>query len=93
MASAFVHPLGLNKSQFKLIQDCLWARTVVPNGHFLAASRWRLAAERLIERGYLTKAPPSAQPVPSISWAPVVFITDDNIDAYNRDLAKAQEAE
>lgn len=84
---AFQHPLGLNQSQFKLLTDCLWARTQVPNGHFLPASRWKNAAEKLIGLGYLTRAPRKDQPVPAHGWAPVVLITDENIDRYNSDLA------
>lgn len=81
---AFQHPLGLNHSQFKLIRDCMWARSQVANGHFLPAARWRRAAEKLIERGFLTKAP--EQPIPSHGWAPVVFISDENIATYNSAL-------
>jgi len=84
--TAFVHPLGLKASEFRLIRDCMWAWSQVSNGHYLPAQRWRKAAEHLIERGYLTRA--EAKFSPPTDWI-VVMITRENIAKYNADLAAA----
>jgi hypothetical protein len=81
----FVHPLGLGLAEWRLIRDCMHAWTLVPNGHYLPAQRWKKAAERLIARGYLTRA--EAQMSPPNDWI-VVVITKDNVACYNRDLRK-----
>jgi hypothetical protein len=33
------HPLGLRPAEWRAIRDCMWARTQVPNGHYLPAFR------------------------------------------------------
>jgi hypothetical protein len=84
------HPLRLKRSQMRLIRDCMWAWTQVPNGHFLPAPRWQKGARDLVARGYLTEAPAEAQPRPNFdgSWS-VYLITRENAEKYNADLRQA----
>jgi hypothetical protein len=83
----FEHPLGLKLSEWRLIRDSIWARTQVPNGHYLPSLKWHKTALRLIERGYLTRA--EHQFSPPTDWV-VVMITQENIANYNRDLRLAK---
>ena len=84
------HPIGLTISEFRLIRDCLHARTLVPGGNFLPATRWFAAARRMIKRGYLTKAPGKFEPNHG-DWI-AVRITKKNIEKYNLDLDLAIKA-
>lgn len=88
----FTHPLGLKAAEWRLIRDCMHAWKLVPNGHYLPATRWYAAAVRMIDRGYLTRAPGASQPVPHWPGWIVILITRENIQKYNADLKAAQEA-
>lgn len=90
---AFQHPLGLGKFEWEIIDRCLWARTVVENGFFLTSPSRRLAALRLIEKGYVTKAEPQIMHFGrDKDWGIVVLITQANIDKYNAGLVAATSA-
>lgn len=86
-AAPFAHPLGLKLAEWRLIRDCMWAWTQVPNGNYLPATRWARAAERMIARGYLTRA--ESQPTPPHRDWIVVLISRENIAKYNGDLSAA----
>ena len=45
---------GLNKMDSSVIRWALWARTMVPNGHFLTTERQQKAAARMVERGFIS---------------------------------------
>ena len=81
------HPLGLTVSQMRLIRDCMWAWTQVPNGHYLPNPRWAKQARDLIKRGYLTESTNRVSP-PAEDWI-VVLITRENAEKYNADLTQA----
>lgn len=87
MREPFVHPLGLKRSEYRLILDCWHAYEFVPNGHYLPATRWFKAAKRMIGRGYLTEVPGQLTP----SWPDwiVVVLTKENAEKYNADLQAA----
>lgn len=87
MTEKFTHPLGLKLSEFRLILDCLEAARIVPNGHYLPATRWNKAAKRMIKLGYLTEAPDQFSP-PQPDWI-VVFLSKENAEKYNADLNAA----
>lgn len=80
------HHTALRPRERTVLRNCLWARTQVSNGYFLTPSV--RSAERLIERGYLTKAPD--QPV---SFGPrfglVVLVEQDNLDKLFKDALAA----
>lgn len=85
MSAPFVHPLGLNLSEWRLIREAMGAYDYVPNGNYLPSPRWFKAATRMIERGYLTKVPDNFMP-PQPDWI-VIKITKENIAKYKADLA------
>lgn len=82
------HPLGLKPAEYKAITDCMWARSVVPNGHFLPAFGRMAAHGRMVKRGFMTEVSEAEKGMspPSPSWR-VFKITDDNIRAYNAALS------
>lgn len=71
---------GLRSREIGVLQACLHARTLVPNGHYLTSGRQQTAAaNRLIERGMLTKA--EQQLTPPMPDSIVVYLTQENWDA------------
>lgn len=56
-AAAACVALKLRVTEARLIRNCLWAKTQIKNGYFLSPPRTIPSAFRLIERGYIAKAP------------------------------------
>jgi hypothetical protein len=80
------HYLALKPRERSVLRDCMWARTQVANGHFLTASV--RSAERLIARGYLTRA--ASQPVPfDPKFGLVVLLEQDNFNKLVEDARAA----
>lgn len=78
---------GLKPREISVLGYCLRARTVVPNGLYLTSGRQQTAAaNRLIERGMLTKV--DSQPVPPLPDSIVVYLTEENWKAV-QDAASA----
>lgn len=71
--------IGLKPREMQVLQAAAWARTQVPNGHYLCSPGQNRAAERMITRGFLTKAEHDFSP-PSPGWI-VVKLTEDNYSA------------
>lgn len=67
--------LGLKPREQQVMRAARWALTQVPNGHYLTSDGQRRAAERMIERGYLTKV--DAEFSPAVDWL-VVKLTEQN---------------
>lgn len=86
----FSHPLGLTRTEWNVIRGALWARTQVPNGHFLCGTTKavRNAVERLQSRKFITRVRAKFEPLQP-DW-PVVKITRRNVDAYNAALAQVK---
>lgn len=81
---------GLKPREIGVLRNCLHARTLVSNGHYLTSGRQQTAAaNRLIERGMLTKA--DDQPVPPLPDSVVVYLTEENWKAVG-DAARANMA-
>lgn len=79
---------GLRPREIGVLKDCLYARTIVPNGQYLTSGRQQTAAaERLIERGMLTKA--AEQPAPTLPGHIVVYLTQENWDAVHKAAEKS----
>lgn len=91
---AFSHPLGLSKTEWRVIATALRAHQLVSNGYYLTSPREKPAAFRLIERGFLTRAkhasfaPPIADD--DKDWGIVIVITKTNIANYNAALKREQ---
>lgn len=77
----WTHPLGLNKHEYSVLLQAHWAISQVENRYFLPAIGRRKAAEKLIERGFLTEA----DWLMPTGWL-VVKVTDENIATYNAAL-------
>lgn len=71
--------VGLRPREMQVLQAAAWARTQVPNGHYLCSTGQKRAAERMIARGFLTKAKADFSP-PSPDWL-VVLLNEENYSA------------
>jgi hypothetical protein len=81
---------GLRPREQGVLRDCIHARRLVENGHYLTSGRQQTAAaHRLVEKGMLTKA--EAQPAPTLPDSIVVFLTPENWQAV-QDAAEANRA-
>ncbi len=91
MATPFEHPLGLSRSEWKAITDCMWARDQVPNGHFLPAFNKAKAHGRMVERGFMTEVlgRDKGMTPDNPKWR-VFKITIENIQAYNAAILKVK---
>lgn len=78
--------IGLKQREMQVLRAAAWARTQVSNGHYLCSSGQNRAAERMIERGFLTKVDKKFSP-PAPDWI-VVVLTEENYAA----LRKAEAA-
>lgn len=68
---------GLKPREIGVLRWCLQAREIVPNGHYLTSgTQQTAAANRLIDRGLLTKA--DDQPFPPLPDTVVVYLTQEN---------------
>lgn len=70
--------LGLKPREQQVMRAAQWALTLVQNGHYLTSPGQRRAAERMIERGFLTKV--DAKFSPPVDWL-VVKLTTENWNA------------
>jgi hypothetical protein len=88
MAAKTPHPLGLKPAEWRAITDCMWARSVNSNGHYLPSFNRMATHGRMVERGFMTEVPESEKGMspPSPEWR-IFKMTDDNIDAYNAAMA------
>jgi hypothetical protein len=88
MATKAPHPLGLKPAEWKAITNCMWARTVTPNGHFLPDFNRMAAHGRMVERGFMTQVPEDEKGMspPDPEWR-IFKMTDENIEAYNAAVA------
>jgi len=81
--------LGLRPRETSVIRDCLWARTVVPNGHYLCSPGQIASAKRLIDKGFITNVTSEAGMSPRVrgdgsdGWL-VVKIDEANIEAMRK---------
>ena len=71
--------IGLKPREMQVLQRAVWARKQVEHGHYLCLPGQNKAAERLIERGFLTKIPGEFSP-PMPDWV-VIKITTENFEA------------
>ena len=71
--------VGLKPREMQVLRYAHWAWSQVPNGHYLCSTGQNRAAERLIERGFLTKADQQFSP-PAPDWI-VVVLTPENYEA------------
>lgn len=76
--------IGLKPREMQVLSAAAWAWSQVPNGHYLCSPGQKRAAERMIERGFLTKAKADFSP-PVPNWL-VVVITNDNYSALHAAL-------
>lgn len=81
--------LGIKPREAGVIRWAIWARTQVPNGFYLCSDGQRAAAERMIARGFLTRAPSNFSP--PVNWITVV-LNPENVDAINAAAASKSEA-
>lgn len=47
--------IGLKPREMQVLRYAMWARQTMSNGHYLVSSGQKKAAERMIERKFLTK--------------------------------------
>jgi len=80
------HPLGLRKHEWEAIRNCMWARTQVDSGYFLASPNRVASSRRMVTHGFLTEVDPVKGS--GGNW-PVFKITPENIAAYNTALRAA----
>lgn len=71
--------IGLRPREMQVLRYAVWARTQTPDGNYLCSDGQKRAAERLIERGFLTKSKNGFSP-PAPDWL-VVVITNKNLVA------------
>jgi hypothetical protein len=79
--------LGLRPREIQVLSAAVHAWSLVNNGHYLCGSGQNHAAERLIERGFLTKVEVDATFSPP-DWIVVVF-TPENVKALRAAMALA----
>lgn len=77
--------IGLRPREMQVLKAAVWARGHVSNGHYLTSSGQKMAGERMINRGFLTRV--DEQFTPQVDWL-VVKITKQNWQA----LEAAKEA-
>lgn len=68
--------IGLKPREMQVLRSAVWARTQVENGFYLCSPGQNRAAERMIARGFLTKADANFSP-PAPDWL-VVVLTNEN---------------
>jgi hypothetical protein len=73
-----LRPLGLSTFEKRLLMQARWAADQIKSGDYLPGLRYRKAALRLIERGFLTESDSRLSPHPA-DWPPIVRLTADNI--------------
>jgi hypothetical protein len=79
-----MRPLGLRLTDRRLLRTAVWAWSQVPNGNYLVGHKREVfAAERLIDRGFLTRA--EKQPAPPVPDWLVIVMTPDNHAALRRE--------
>lgn len=78
-SSINMQKIGLRPREMQVMRYAMWARHQVDNGHYLCSPGQNRAAERLMARGFLTKAEHDFSP-PMPDWI-VVMITEDNLKA------------
>lgn len=71
--------IGLRPREMHVLRYAVWAHSQTPNGHYLCSPGQNRAAERMIERGFLSKAEHQFSP-PVPEWL-VVVITPENMAA------------
>jgi hypothetical protein len=79
--------IGLRPREMQVLRSARWAWTQVPNGHFLCAPNQNAFAERLIAKGFLTRAEHEFFP-PVPDWI-VVVITEQNYAALRKAEAES----
>ena len=84
MAGIDLKALSLRPRELQVLHWAREAWDLVPNGHALLSNNDVKSAERLIFRGFLTKAPDQLKPPLGI----VVVLTPENFEA----IAEAAEA-
>ena len=71
---------ALKKMELRVINKAIWARGMVPNGHYLCSDRERAPAMQMVERGFLTK-PTREGDFDQTGMMYVIMITDENYAA------------
>ena len=88
--------LALKPREIRVLNWALWARTQVPNGHFLCSPGLVRSARRLSARGLLTEVPRKDAGLVTFGDNPdawlVVRYSNENVDALKRQLKTAQRA-
>lgn len=74
--------IGLKPREMQVLRSAVWAWSQVSNGFYLCSPGQNRAAERMIARGFLTRADAHFSP-PAPDWI-VVKITPENMDALRR---------
>lgn len=92
MAGKTAHPLGLKPAEWKSITNCMWARSVNSNGHYLPAFNRMASHRRMVERGFMTEVPENEKGMspPNADWR-MFKITDEKFNAYNAALAALED--
>lgn len=83
------HYLRLKPRERLVLRNCLWARTVVPNGHFLTPPNTVASCKRLVACGYLTIAPKQMKPFDPKGLGLVVLLEQKDIDKLVADAKEA----
>lgn len=71
--------VGLKHREMQVMRRAVWARGVVPNGHYLTTQTERASALRMVERGFLTLVDGGFTP-PRPDWV-VICLTKENAEA------------
>ena len=80
MAAAIdLRSLNLRPREMQVLQFARRTWDLVPNGHALVSTNQIKSAERLIARGFLSKADATCSP--PVDWFFVVVLTDENMAA------------
>jgi hypothetical protein len=77
-----VGKIGLRAREMQVLRAAMYSRGAVPGGRYLCGTGQRRSAERLIERGFLTRAKVKMYP-PQADWL-VVRLSDRNLSALRR---------
>ena len=91
----FSHPLGLTRTQWHVLLGAHRARSLVPNGFFLAGTTTAVAnaCDELQRRGYLRHILRTQRSMtPDYGW-PIVVMSRRALARYNADLAAVREAQ
>ncbi|MGU3476439.1 hypothetical protein [Methylobacterium sp. D48H] len=81
-----LRPLNLRPRELQVLQWARRAWDLVENGHALVSPNQIKSAQRLIDRGFLTKADTTCSP--PADWFFPVVLTPENVEA----IARAAEA-